>query len=115
MQPGSVKPLTSSEVKEAFEHAPYRTKRYVEWRDAKGREHRDDDLPSTVWGNGGQDWSQHGKYHRPNGLPAIIYSNGRMTWWEHGECIGDQDTPPENAPEIFLFQPGQQTKSASKK
>ena len=116
MQPGSIKPLTPSEVEEAFKHAPYRVKGYAEWRDANNKKHRDGDLPATVLDNGYQAWYQHGERHRSSGLPAIIYPSGTMSWFEHGELTGNQDEPPENAPEIFFNRlPGQKTKSASKR
>ena len=115
MQPGSLKPLTPSEVKEAFKHAPITNPHYAWWRDSNNREHRDGDLPAVVWKHGSQAWYQHGELHRDNGLPAIITAAGTMLWYEHGEQTGTHDNPPPNAPEIFFFQPGQKTKSASKR
>ena len=115
MQPGSIKPLTPLEVKEAFANAHYKTERYAEWGSENHREHRDGDLPATVWNDGAQYWSQNGKFHRDNGLPALIHPDGTMEWWERGELTGTKDNPPENAPDIFFFRPGQKTKSASKR
>ena len=116
MQPGSIKALTPSEIEEAFEHAPHKTARVAEWRDSHGLEHRDVDLPATIWSTGTQEWFHHGLWHRDNGLPAVIQNSGTMLWYEHGERTGDQDKPPQNAPEIFFNRlPGQKTKSASKR
>ena len=134
MQPGSTQPLTPSEIEEAFASAPHKNKHRAYWLDSDGenhrdgdlpasvyvngsqvwyqhgKNHRDGDLPASVWEDGDQEWRQHGEHHRPNGLPAIIYSNGKMSWYEHGEITGTQDNPPPNA----LF-PGQKIKSASKR
>ena len=114
MQPGSMRPLTPTEVKEAFEHAPYTNEYYAVWRDSNNCEHRSGDLPARIYKDGAQYWCRHGKWHRDNGLPALIRPNGVREWFEHGEYTGNDRNPPPNAPEIFFFQPGQKTKSASK-
>lgn len=135
-EPGSTRPLTQSEVKEAFASAPYKNQIYAEWRDQDHDLHRGRDLPARVWRDGsqlwylcglkhrdgdlpavvnklrgGREWYQLGLRHRDGNLPAVEEEEcGTMEWWVNDKKTGDQDDPPPGA--IF---PGQQTKSARKR
>ena len=121
MEPNLMRPLTDSEVSEAFSNA------HEEQDDAGmgvavwvydmndgfpmiNSYHRSDDLPACVWEDGKLAWFVNGKHHRDFNRPAVIHADGSMEWWVNNEMTGDQDAPPPNA--VF---PGQQTKSASKK
>ena len=132
MESGIIRPLTRTEVEEAFENAPIRSEFIAKWevnglfhRDGDlpaivckdgtqswwqlNTRHRDGDLPARVTSSGTQEWFRHGKICRGGNLPAIVYADGRMEWWDNDVKIGDQDNPPLDA----MF-PGNLGKSASK-
>ena len=121
MEPNLMRPLTGSEVSEAFSNAHNEQDctgmgvavwgfAFDLYYDDVGVYHRIDDLPANVWEDGKLAWFVNGKPHRDFNRPAVIHADGKMEWWVNGTMTGDQDDPPPDA--VF---PGQQTKSASKK
>ncbi len=71
----------------------------VEWRNAKGKLHRDDDLPAVEWSDGTKCWYQNGKLHRDGDQPAIEGASGRKEWYQNGKCHRDGDRPAIECPD----------------
>ena len=46
-----------------------------------GVQHRENDLPATVFADGTMHWYMLGKMHRNNSLPALITDNGNVKRW----------------------------------
>ena len=75
------------QLKELFEKGiiesyPNHEGAYIEWRDKSGQEHRENNLPSTVWYDKDDiGFKVHGRLHRTNG-PAWIYGQAnRIAWY----------------------------------
>lgn len=54
---------------------------------ARGKNHRDNDLPAIILHDGTKHWFHQGMNHRDNDLPAIMYYDGRKEWYCHGKFI----------------------------
>ena len=50
-----------------------------------GWDHRDNDLPASIFVGVYQEWCQNGNRHRNDNKPAIVYDNGNLSYYHHGK------------------------------
>ncbi len=72
----------------------------IEWANADGDRHRNDDLPAFIDSNGYREWSQHGEYHRDDDKPAKVFACGSKEWYKDGQRYRDGDRPAMINPEM---------------